>query len=91
MNECTTLSSENSDNPQALLVLSFLRWHGRFLRGMSSVLTEQLLRDIGDHRLDSDGRKLAYCLRRRGWLLLNLIASSDLKVTLATGSVSYFY
>ena len=74
-----------------LIQMEFSRFC-RFFRGMSSVLTEQLLRDMAAIKSsrptggtdavadDVDCRKLIYCLRRRGWLLLNALASSDLKV-----------
>ena len=47
---------------------------------MSSVLTEQLLHDV--QQIGSDDVDLAtYFLRRRGWLLLHILVSSNLRVS----------
>lgn len=58
----------------------------RFFRDISSVLAEQLLRDVS--RLADSGflpaevsmKKVHYCLRQRGWLLLHTLTLSSLKV-----------
>lgn len=52
---------------------------------MSSVLIEQLLYDmsrISSSVMGEEKEKLTYCLRRRGWLLLHALSSSNLRVFL---------
>ncbi|XP_057369283.1 lysosomal-trafficking regulator-like [Daphnia carinata] len=54
----------------------------QFFRGMSSVLIEQLLYDmsrISSSQMGGEKEKLTYCLRRRGWLLLHALSSSNLR------------
>ena len=67
-------------------VFLFFFWTSRFFRDISSVLAEQLLRDIS-HLADSEFRpeevslrKAGYCLRQRGWVLLHTLTLSSLKV-----------
>jgi len=49
---------------------------------MSSILTEQLFHDLSQllGQMDIDKITMDYCLRKRGWILLNALVSSDLRV-----------